>query len=337
MSNQSVLMLAGDVGGTKTNLAVFAREEGLRRPLAEASFVNREYPHFTAVIRDFLKEHPLPVKHGAIGAAGPIVKGRVDVTNLPWQIDAKELMEALNFQSITLLNDLVAFAGAVPVLEEEDVLTLNAGAAEPTGPMAVIAPGTGLGEAYLTWAAGAYHTHPSEGGHTDFAPRNEKEMALLRFLQKQYDHVSYERICAGIGVPNVYRFAAQTAGLPSDDDVWKEVNAATDATPVIIREGMKDGGCPVCREALRLFVSILGAEAGNLALKVLATGGVYIGGGIPPRILPLLREPGFLKGFQEKGRFTDTMKKMPLHVILNPKVALMGAARSGWQQLDFPS
>lgn len=337
MVKEADLMLAGDVGGTKTNLAVFSREAGLRCPLAEATFVNREYPHLTAVIQEFLEQYPFPVKHGAIGVAGPIVKGRVEVTNLPWKMDEKELKKALHFQTICLVNDLVAFAGAIPVLKKKDLLTLNEGNAAHKGAIGVIAPGTGLGEAYLTWAAGEYHAHPSEGGHTDFAPRNEEEMALLQFLQRQFEHVSYERICAGIGLPNVYHFAAQAEQVPPDNETWQEVKAAADATPVIIREGMKEEGCPVCRKSLRLFVSILGAEAGNLALKVLATGGVYIGGGIPPRILPLLKEPAFLKNFQEKGRFTATMKEMPLHIILNPKVALMGAARSGWQQLDFPS
>jgi glucokinase len=227
--------------------------------------------------------------------AGPVVAGRATITNLPWVVDEEQLQAALNLSFVHLLNDLEAIAHAVPFLEPADLHTLNEGQPAPGGTIAVIAPGTGLGEAFLTWDGSRYCPHASEGGHTDFGPVNPLEVELLRYLQDRFEHVSYERICSGLGLPNIYAFLKDSGY--ADEPAWlaEELTAADDPTPVIVNAALHPAyggdereGSELCVATLNTFVSILGAEAGNLALKVLASGGVYLGGGIPRRILPAL-------------------------------------------------
>lgn len=329
-------LLAGDVGGTKTTLAIFSSIAELRTPLAEQTFPSASFLNLEAIVAKFLAQVNIPVSHACFGVAGPVVHGRATITNLPWVISERDLSAAFQFKQLTLLNDLVSIANAVPILESADVHTLNAGAPVRGGAIAVIAPGTGLGEAYLTWDGGTYHAYASEGGHTDFAPTDDTEMALLRYLQKKFGRVSYERICSGIGMPNIYAFLKDTGFAPEPDWLTAEIAAATDPNPVLVRHALENpAGCPLCAETLRLFVSVLGAEAGNMALKVLAAGGVYLGGGIPPRILPLLEGETFLHPFSDKGRFSDMLREFPVHVILNPKAALIGAARYGLQKSRY--
>jgi len=328
-----MILLAGDIGATKTNLAIMSSEAGPRTPLAEATFPSIAYPSLEAVAREFLLQVEWQVEHACFGVAGPVVSGRASITNLPWLIDEGNLQDALHLSTVYLLNDLQAIANGVPALEPADLQTLNVGQPAPGGAIAVIAPGTGLGEGFLTWDGARYRPHPSEGGHTDFAPTNPLQIELLRYLQGRFEHVSYERVCSGLGLPNIYAYLKDSgyAGEPA----WlaDQLGATNDPTPVIVNAALdRERPCKLCTATLDVFVSILGAEAANLALKVLATGGVYLGGGIPPRILPFLEKEEFMESFRCKGRLSDLPVRMPVHVILNPKVALLGAARYGLGQ-----
>lgn len=321
-------LLAGDIGGTKTVLALMDTEKGLRHPLVETRFPSDDYDSLEAIIQQFLNDTAVTIDVAAFGVAGPVLNNRAQITNLPWVIDAAAISSTFAISHVYLLNDLEAIANAVTHLEPDDVTTLNPGQPEKQGAIAVIAPGTGLGEAFLTWTGSQYQAHPSEGGHTAFGPGNAEQIELLHFLHGRYRHVSYERVCSGLGIPNLYDFLKWSGRYPEPDWLTEAVAAAEDPTPVIVTAAVKDEE-PLCRAVLDLFVDILGDEAGNLALKVLATGGVYIGGGIPPRILPWLQQPRFLQAFRRKGRFGDLMAAMPIHVIGHPQAALLGAAYYG--------
>src|SRR5437588_7752206 len=321
-------VLAGDIGGTKTDLAVFSPERGLRAPLAEGTFHSADYPSLEAVVHEFLDTIQVALGGATFGVAGPVVAGRAQVTNLPWRIDEAHLSAALRRPRVRVVNDLDAIALGILLLEPADLETLSPGAPACGGAIAVIAPGTGLGEAFLIWDGQRYQAHPSEGGHVDFAPTNVREIEMLRALQRRFGHVSYERVCSGLGLPNIYAYLKE-AGV-AEEPAWlaRQLEAAPDPTPMIITAALDDPPCALCAETLGMFVSILGAEAGNLALKVLATGGVYVAGGIPRRILPALKR-GFLEAFRRKGRFATLLDRVPVHVVLNSKVGLMGAASLG--------
>jgi glucokinase len=325
------MLLAGDIGGTKTNLAIFSSKADLRALLWEATFPSADYPSLEALVQDFMSQVSSPVDRAVFGVAGPVIAGKAKITNLPWIMDEQQLRRTLNIPSVHLMNDLDAMARAIPFLEAEDLYTLNAGKPAPQGTLAVIAPGTGLGEAYLTWDGSRYQAHPSEGGHTDFAPTNEFEMDLLRYMLGRCKHVSYELVCSGLGLPNIYAYLKEVTH--SDEPAWlaEQLAKANDHTPIIIKAALdKERRSELCVETLKAFASILGAEAGNLALKVLAAGGVYLGGGIPPRILPFLEDEQFMQAFKCKGRFTELLSSVPVHVVLNPKLALLGAAYHGF-------
>lgn len=323
------MLLAGDIGGTKTNLAIFSPETGPRSPLAEASFPSGDYPSLESLVSDFLTQTNLPVERASFGVAGPVVGTQATITNLSWVMDEEQLREKLELASVCLLNDLAAIAHAVPYLEPDDLQTLNAGQPDPNGNLAVIAPGTGLGEAFLTWDGSRYQAYSSEGGHADFAPTTPLEVDLLRYLQECFDHVSYERVCSGKGIPNIYTFLKNKGYADEPDWLAEQVASATDPAPIIVNAALDEKPPEICVATLGTFLSILGSEAGNLALKVMAIGGVYLGGGIPPRILPALEHPRFMQAFTRKGRFSDLLSNIPVHVICNPKVALLGAACHG--------
>jgi len=326
------MLLAGDIGGTKTTLAVFSAERGPRDPLARRTFPSKGYEGLGAIALAFLEGIDVEVDRAAFGVAGPVIENRVEVTNLPWLIDSSALEDELDLPSVTLLNDLASTANGVPLLEPDEYHPLKEGQRDPTGAIAVVAPGTGLGEGFLTWDQddNRYRPHASEGGHTDFGPLTPRQMQLLRYLWPRFEHVSYEHVCSGIGIPNIYAFFR--GGAYAEEPAWlaEELAAADDPTPVIVNAAQdEERSCELCKMTLDAFVSILGAEAGNLALKVMATGGVYLGGGIPPRILPALESRSFLDAFHAKGRHTDLMEGMPVHVILNPDIALLGVASYG--------
>jgi glucokinase len=324
------MLLAGDVGGTKTTLGVFARDRGPREPLAVATFPSRDYASLEALVRDFLTGLDLSVDHASFGVPGPVVGGRAAITNLPWELDEVSLRAALGLRRAVLVNDLEAIAHAVPIAGPEDLATLNEGLPEPTGAVAIVAPGTGLGEAFLTWDGLRLVPHPSEGGHADFAPGDLLQVELVRYLLPRYSHVSRERVCSGRGIPNLYAFLRDSGRYVEPDWLADRLADVDDPTPVIASAALDaQARCDICVATLDMFVSILGAEAGNLALSVLATRGVYLGGGIPRRILPALTGDSFLRAFRSKGRMSSLLARVPVHVITNPQIALIGAAFHG--------
>ncbi|MBW7881032.1 MAG: glucokinase [Caldilineaceae bacterium] len=328
------MLLAGDIGGTKTQLAIYSLAEGPRRPVIEALFPSTDYANLADMVRDFLRDTQVTVEYGCFDVAGPVVGGRAQLTNLPWVVDSNELASKLDLQKVWLLNDLQATAYAVPHLTPNDLVTINKGEAAEYGAIAVVAPGTGLGEAFLVWSDNGYSAHASEGGHTDFGPNSETEAAMLGYLLKRFGHVGYERVCSGIGIPNIYDYFRDSGYAPESPEFAARLDAAADRTPLIVQAALREEDPdPLCEATVDMFVSILGAEAGNLALKVLATGGVYLGGGIPKRILPKLQTGRFMAAFTNKGRFAAMMHKIPVHVIAT-QAALTGAARYGLERMS---
>ncbi|PID86978.1 MAG: glucokinase [Chloroflexi bacterium] len=319
------MLLAGDIGGTKTAVALFSTESNTLQPIVDMTFQNRNYDSLEAIIYDFMRDNPKSITSASFGVAGPVVNGQANITNLSWVIDQDTIKKAFDFPQVHLLNDLEAIASAIPHLTAEDLVTLNEGTAEPEGAIAVIAPGTGLGEAFLVWNGHKYQAHPSEGGHVSFGPINPDQVNLLEFMLKKFKHVSIERVCSGSGIPNIYACAKHHHLHPEPEWLEKELMKAVDPTPVIVKAAIQHK-IPLCMATLEIFLDILADEASNLALKVLSTGGIYLGGGIPPRILSELQKPRFMEVFSSKGRFSDLMRQMPVHVIRNPKTALYGAA-----------
>jgi glucokinase len=320
------MLLAGDIGGTKTNLAIYSDDSGLT-PRAQGTFKSAKYPSLEAVVAEFLADAGVLVEKAILGVAGPVVGGQSSATNLPWLISETKLEAILGLHEAKLLNDLEATAHGVPHLKDEDLSLLNA-ASPRGGTKAVIAPGTGLGEAILFYRDGHYHVIPSEGGHTDFGPTNLFELRLLRHLMGKFGHVSYERICSGKGLPNIYAFLKKQGFAEESPAMKKALREAADPTPIIVQKAMA-GECELSIATLNSFVSILGSEAGNLALKVMAVGGIYLGGGIPPKILSKLKDGTFMAAFVNKGRFAEMLAQIPVYVILNERTALLGAACYG--------
>src|SRR5262245_24472625 len=326
------MLLAGDIGGTKTVLAIFSSETGPHTPIVEATFPSGRYGRPEAIVREFLGQVNMQVEQACFGVAGPVVAGQARITNLPWVMDETSLKETFGWTAVRLLNDLESIAYAVPILEAEDIHTLNAGTPVPRGNIAVIAPGTGLGEAFLTWEVSRYRAHASEGGHASFAPINDLQLGLLSYMHNRlgHGHVSFERVCSGMAIPNIYAYLRDSGYAPEPEWLAAQLATVQDQTPVIMNAASdQEQDCELCVATLKTFVSILGAEAGNLALKILSTGGVYLGGGIPPRILSALENFTFLEDFRHKGRFRELLSGMPIHVILNPGAALLGAAAYG--------
>jgi len=327
---KTATVLAGDIGGTKTSLAIFNTESGLNAPLAESTFPSADYPSLEVLAQKFLSRNGIKVDRASFGVAGPVVNGTSKITNLPWMMDEAMLANALGIASVHLLNDLLAFAHAVPLLTDKDLHVLKTGHAVSGGTMAVVAPGTGLGEAYLTWDGTKYRAYASEGGHADFAPSNTLETGLLHYLLERFDHVSDEHVCSGSGLVNIYSYLKDSGYAEEPDWLSPQIVSAHDPTPVIVKAALdEDRPCTLCQATLNMFISILGAEAGNVALKAMATGGVYLGGGIPPRILSAIERGPFMEAFGRKGRISKLMEAFPVYVILNPKAALLGAACHG--------
>jgi glucokinase len=321
------MLVAGDIGGTKTDLAIFSSEAGPLVPLAQIRVPSAEYPSLQAIVEEFLAKENKPVDRACFAVAGPVIGGRVKTTNLPWVIEESLLAEQLNLnpQSVHLLNDLEAIAYAVPILRPSDVETINRGEPVPRGAIGVIAPGTGLGESFLTWDGSRYLPHSSEGGHADFAPTDERQIRLLEYLLKKFDHVSFEHVCSGIGIPNIYDYLRDVEQLSQEPEISAQIDSAHDRTAAIVEHA---GQSKLCSATVDMFVSILAAEAGNLAVKVLATGGVYVAGGVAVHMLAALRERRFMESFKRKGRFAEMMARIPIHVVVSP-AGLAGAAAFG--------
>ncbi|GAB4579196.1 MAG: glucokinase [Anaerolineales bacterium] len=321
------MLLAGDIGGTKTLLALYSPEEGPRNPIAQFTYPSAKYDSLEAIVLEFKAQTRAKIERATFAVAGPVLEGRAQITNLPWVMHETQMCETLELSSVKLINDLVAVGYGVPELQIEELYTLQEGKPVRGGAIGVVAPGTGLGETFLIWDGNRYRAHPSEGGHTDFGPTTPLQFGLLRYLQERIGHVSYERICSGIGLPNIYSYLRETGYAEELPAITEKLVTATDWTPIIIQAAMsQDEPSELCRATLELFVTALGAEAGNMALKIMATGGIYLGGGIPPRILPLLSSGAFIKSYRDKGRFADILSQTPVHVILNSKTGLLGAA-----------
>lgn len=321
------MILSGDVGGTKTRLGLFSGDRRPGRAVAEAAWRNSEYPDFETILEEFLARTGRPVRGACIGVAGPVVDGRCRLTNLPWVIAEKGIAERFSIPSVRLINDLEATARAVPLLSPADLKTLNPGRPVPEGNRAVIAPGTGLGEAFLTRDGERYRAHATEGGHADFAPGSALEGDLLAKLKKECGHVSTENVCSGKGIARIYRFLRSRETGDEPPELAEKLGRADDPAPVIVAAAAS--GAPasnLCRKTVELFVSILGAEAGNLALKVSATGGLYLAGAISLAVLPFLEQGGFMEAFRRKGRLAEFMSRIPVSLILEPNPALIGAA-----------
>lgn len=335
MNSKGLTVMSGDIGGTKTILAVFSSRRGLQSPLAEETFPSGEFPGLESIIREFLSQNGkgINIDYASFGVAGPVIGGRAEITNLPWIVDKKTLAGAFGFSSVLVLNDLMACACALPFLEANDLSTLNEGVPDPEGAIAIVAPGTGLGEAYLTWDKTHYQAHASEGGHTDFAPTNALEAGLLSYLWKRFDHVSAELVCSGSGLINIYDYLKDSGYAAEPDWLTAKLSTVTDPAPVIIQAAVDaDHSCRLCQSALDVFIHALGAEAGNMALNLMASGGVYLGGGIPPRIIAALQRGSFMDAFRCKGRMSELLQRMPVRVIMNPRAVLLGAARHA---MDF--
>ncbi len=314
------MLIAGDIGGTKTNLALFEGEEFHDLQ----TFPSQSYPNLRQIVEEFIKNcGNISVQAAAFAIAGPVENGVCHATNLPWVVDTKELSKALNIPNVFLINDLEGNAWALDILGEKGMLQLCPGNGLE-GNRAVVSPGTGLGEAGLYWDGSKHHPFACEGGHCEFGPRDEVQIDLCRYIYKRFGHASYERVLSGPGLVNIYQFyrdELKRSELPEVTEAFKQ----TDPARVITDYALKKT-CPLCQDALDLFVSILGSEASNCVLKYMALGGVYLGGGIPPKILPKLQEQVFLDGFLDKGRFRLLLEQVPIYVILDDKASLRGAA-----------
>jgi len=330
-------ILAGDVGGTKTSLALYVREQGPLHPVAEKTVPNAMFSCLEDIIETFLEEQNARPDSACFGVAGPVIDNRVRMTNLAWTVDGRVLQHQFGMQTVTLVNDLVATAMGSVHLPAASLHTLAQGQPDPLGAIAVIAPGTGLGEAFLVRRRNRFFPLPSEGGHCTFAPTDEQQIRLLRYMSLQCTHVSTEQVCSGIGIPNLYDFLCSEGSvrdvLPGIATKEDRTRAIIEAALTALAEGKTAENAAV--EALGLFVTILASEAANLVLKVLATGGLYIGGGIPPRILPFLQSETFLPTFC-RGMYREMLCTVPVYVVLEPKTALIGAAACGLEQLFQP-
>ena len=320
------MLLVGDIGGTKTYLAIYSSESDAYSPLVRKRFQSSDYISLQEMVTEFLRDVKLDVNQATFDVAGPVINRRVVTTNLPWVMDEASLASDLNLESVHLMNDLEAVARAIPGLRASDLVTLNVGVPIAKTSIAVVAPGTGLGESFLVWDGSGYIPQSSEGGHANFAPADTRQTALLAYMLTLTDHVSVERVCSGIGIPNVYEYLRDVEHVDEFPEVALEIASAEDRTKVIIESGIdRRIQSPLCRATVDMFASILATEAGNLALKVLATAGVYLAGGIATHTLPALQGPGFMAAFTNKGRFAELMKFMPVHVIVT-NAALQGAA-----------
>ena len=322
---QRDLVLAGDIGGTKTNLALFSVHGDKLRSESLQTFPSKRYSGLVPVLQEFLAGDGHKADAACFGIAGPVVDGKVKTPNLPWVVDTAESRRGLKLDSVTLLNDLEAAAYGILTLEDDDFYTLNEGTKRKSGNKALIAAGTGLGQAILYDDGRHFHPLASEGGHADFAPRNELEIELLCHLIGRFGHVSYERVVSGPGLFNIYRFLKEVRGLEEPSWLTERLSAADDPSVVISKAALANEA-EICVEALDLLVSVYGAEAGNLALRAKSVRGLYIGGGIAPKILDKLKDGSFMRAFVDKGRYADLMATIPVRVVLNEQAALRGAA-----------
>lgn len=323
------MILAGDIGGTSSRLAFFKAENGCLSLVAERTYPSQRYKGLEEIAVAFAAPQPARIDAACFGIPGPVRDGRVVTPNLAWVVDSKSLARELGLKSVRLINDLEANAHGIAALKPEDFVTLNPGAPDAQGNRAVISVGTGLGEAGMYWDGSSHHPFACEGGHVDFAPRDELETDLLHYLRAKFDRISYERVLSGPGLHLIYQFLRDTRRGDEPAALARELQSA-DPSAVISLAGM-EGRYELCVKALEMFVSFYGAEAGNLALKTMATGGVFVGGGIAPKIMKKLQGPIFMTAFVAKGRMRPLLEAMPVRIITKESTALLGAARCAAQ------
>lgn len=329
------MILAGDIGGTHARLAAFETEGSRLQCVVEKIYPSREHNGLPEIVADFVKTEGIPAQSACFGVAGPVRGGRSQISNLPWVIDSRELAAQLKLRTVGLINDLEAFAYGIDALESKDFVTISEGSSDAEGNMAVVSAGSGLGEAGLYWDGFRHHPFACEGGHTEFAPKNELEIELLQYLMKKFgnQHVSYERILSGPGVRNIYEFLRDTA--KEEEPAWlKEQLAAAPDAPALISELALSKKAPICDRTLSIFVSVFGSEAGNCALKFMGTGGMFVAG-IAGRIVAKMQEPAFMESFLDKGRMKSLLEAIPVRIVLNDDSGLIGAARFTLVQKAF--
>lgn len=331
MKETHIILLAGDIGGTKTRLGLFSVSRGRYRLLSEKTFQSQDYKGPEIILKGFLKGQK-KIFSSCFGVAGPVIEGKTKATNLPWVISTKSLQKELGLRKVGLINDLVANAYGISLLKKRDFETLNVGK-KRRGNAALISAGTGLGEAALFWNGEDHIPSPSEGGHADFAPRNPLEMKLLQYLMDRFDHVSYERVLSGTGLFHIYQFLRDSKRYGREPE-WLSKRMKQEDPAAVISEVAQQKKNRLCTMALDLFTSIYGAAAGNLALQVMAIGGVYIGGGIAPKIIWKLKNTTFMKAFKSKGRHSGMLAHIPVKVIMNDRAALLGAASYAMKLLE---
>ena len=320
------MILAGDIGGTRTRLAAFDTEGSKLQRVTEKTYPSQEHAGLAEIVSDFVKTEGIPVHSACFGVAGPVRNGRSKISNLPWTIDSRELAAQLRLASVGLINDLEAYAYGVDALESKDLVTLSAGLDDAEGNRAVISARTGLGVAGLYWDGFRHHPFACEGGHTDFAPRNELEIELFRYVLKKYGHVSTERILSGPGIKNIYDFLRDTKRAEEPPWLKEQMDKAHDA-PALISQMALENKASICEQTLSIFVSAYGAKTGDCALNFMSTGGIFICGIIAARNLPKMQDPIFMESFLSKGRMRGLLADMPVKVVLNDDCGIMGAAR----------
>ena len=327
------MIIAGDIGGTKTNVALFGREErGVLELKTLESFPSAGYQSLEDILEEFNAKHRPEITHACFGVAGPVVDGRVDATNLAWEMSARSLAGTLKVETVSMINDLEAMAYGVETLVPAQLHTLSEGDCRRRhGHRGLIAAGTGLGMASIYWDGTDYHPMPSEGGHVDFAPRSELETGLLDWLSHRYGHVSYERILSGPGLFNVYSFLRESGFAEEPAWLAAELETAEDSSAAISKAALGKKS-ELAVKTLEMFVEIYGAMAGNLALVLKSVGGLYVGGGIAPKILDKLKDGSFMKAFNDKGRMAYLTASIPVHVILDDTTSLYGAATCALKQ-----
>lgn len=325
-------VLAGDIGGTKTNLGLFIEGKGRPRPRVIETFSSQGAPDLESIVKNFLQSYPANISGACFGVPGPVINGRVRTTNLPWTVSENRFKKRFGWSRVRLVNDVTLTAMAIPLLRSREVHALNQTRVRRDRNVALVAPGTGLGMALLIFKNGEYVPVPSEGGHGDFAPTGEMEIRFWKYLHRRVGHVSIERVVSGPGLVSIYSWL-KIAGRQREPAYVASMIREMDPAAAITR-GALERHNPLCRKALEMFVSILGALCGNLALTGMTTGGLYLGGGIPPKILPVLKGRGFRRAFVDKGRFKGFLEKIPIRIILNDKAALLGAAHGALEMTD---
>ena len=328
------MILAGDIGATRTRLAAFQSEGSRLDCVVQKTYASQEHGGLREVLVEFIRSEGIPVHSACFGVAGPVRGGQSKISNLPWTIDCPELAAQLKLNSVGLLNDLQAYAYGIDALESKDFVMLSEGSEDAEGNRAVISAKTGLGVAGLYWDGFRHHPFACEGGHADFAPRNDLQAELFSYLQKKFGHVSCERVLSGPGIRNIYEFLRDTKKAEEPASLRDQIKSARDAS-ALIAQLASDPNFPICQQTMTLFISILGAESGNCALRYMTTGGIYIGGIIAAKNVDKLKDPAFLQAFLDKGRMGSLLKDMPVKVILNDDCGLIGSARYTLVQKAF--